>query len=161
MSAKKAVTYSRKVGADKQRGNSAKKAKNRPTGKPFGKGNPHAFKPGQSGNPAGRPKSRTLSEAYRAWLSQPSEKDPARTNADALAEVVGRAALKGDLFAVREITDRVEGRPRQAIDLSIDEKKRELVNNAIAQLQAEAEIERDEAVERLKAITPEISEWVN
>ena len=58
---------SRKVkgdkGADKQRGSSAR-------GKPFEPGNPHAWKPGESGNPAGRPKSITLSEALRRELAK-------------------------------------------------------------------------------------------
>ena len=53
------------------------------------RGNPANLKPwpkGVSGNWAGRPKGvRYLSEAYRAWLSQPSEQDPERTNADVLA----------------------------------------------------------------------------
>jgi hypothetical protein len=36
----------------------------------FTKDTPTAFKPGQSGNPAGRPKSITLSEAIRLQLAQ-------------------------------------------------------------------------------------------
>jgi hypothetical protein len=35
----------------------------------------HKFKPGQSGNPKGRPKSITLSEAYRKMLAQVDEAD--------------------------------------------------------------------------------------
>src|SRR5262245_3793132 len=101
--------------------NSAKAAR---PGKPFEKGNEHAFKPGQSGNPGGRPKSKHISEAYRRWLAQPCESDPEMTNADAIADVVGRAALKGDLWAVKEITDRVEGRARQPIDINEDERER-------------------------------------
>jgi hypothetical protein len=49
---------------DKQWNNNGKR---RPDGK-FAPGHDLGFKPGESGNPLGRPKSRTLSEAYRAKL---------------------------------------------------------------------------------------------
>jgi len=155
MAAKK--TASNKARTDKQTGSTAKKTR----GKPFEKGHKYAWKSGQSGNPAGRPKSRTLSEAYREALRQPLPGDPSRTYADAVAETLCRDAVAGNVIAAKELADRTEGRPRQAIEISIEEKKRELVNNAIAALMAEVGIERDEAVEQLKSITPEISEWVN
>src|SRR5688572_1222656 len=44
--------------------------KKKARGKPFAKGNEFAFKPGQSGNPAGRPKVRTLSDTYRTCLAE-------------------------------------------------------------------------------------------
>lgn len=133
-----------------------------PRGRPFSKGNTAGFKPGQSGNPAGRPKGvRYLSEAYRAWLSQPSEKDPEHTNADMVAEIVGRAALNGDLLAVKEITDRTEGRARQAIDLNGDPEKLSLIERTIATLMEQQNMSRDEAVEYLSTLKPEISQWIN
>ncbi|HEX7176891.1 MAG TPA: DUF5681 domain-containing protein [Pyrinomonadaceae bacterium] len=47
----------------------------RPDGK-FAEGNKlgRRFRPGQSGNPKGRPKSITLSEAYRKLLAQVDER---------------------------------------------------------------------------------------
>lgn len=143
---------------DKQRGEQPKQ----PRGRPFQKGNTVGFKPGQSGNPAGRPKGvRYLSEAYRAWLSQPSEEDPGRTNADMVAEVVGRAALKGDLFAIKELTDRTEGRARQAIELKGEPERLSLIERTIAALMERQSMSREEAVEYLSTLKPEISQWIN
>jgi hypothetical protein len=86
----------------------------------FTKDAPTAFKPGQSGNPAGRPKSITLSEAFRRQLSQPVLNDPhGRTYAELIAARVCVAAANGDVAAAREIADRTEGKPKQAIDVDM------------------------------------------
>ena len=78
------------------------------------------FKPGQSGNPAGRPKSITLSEAFRRQLSQPMPDDPeGRTFAEVIAERMCVAASGGDVSAAREIADRTEGKPRQSVDVDM------------------------------------------
>ena len=83
----------------------------------FTKDTPTAFKPGQSGNPAGRPKSITLSEAIRLQLAQTFSED--RTYAEEIALVLCAAAVKGNVNAAREIADRTEGKPKQAIDLDV------------------------------------------
>lgn len=75
--------------------------------------------------------------------------------------MIGRAALDGDISAAKEIADRVEGRPRQAMDLSVEEQKRKMVENAIEALMADAGIGRDEAIEYLARLTPEIKVWIN
>ncbi len=86
----------------------------------FTKDTPTAFKPGQSGNPAGRPKSITLSEAFRRQLSQPMPDDPeGRTFAEVIAERTCVAASGGDVSAAREIADRTEGKPRQSVDVDM------------------------------------------
>jgi hypothetical protein len=87
----------------------------------FTKDTPTAFKPGQSGNPAGRPKSITLSEAFRRQLSQPMPDDPeGRTFAEVIAERMCVAASGGDVSAAREIADRVEGKPKQSVNLDMN-----------------------------------------
>ena len=59
-------------------------------------GEPYRWKPGQSGNPGGRPKTAKLSEAYRAKLTAIVTGDSeGRTYAEAIADVLARRALQG------------------------------------------------------------------
>jgi hypothetical protein len=81
-------------------------------------GKPHQWKKGQSGNPLGRPKSKTLSDAYRSKLEEPVPNDPeGRTWAELIAEAQIRDAVRGNVQAAREIAARTEGRARQAIEI--------------------------------------------
>jgi Family of unknown function (DUF5681) len=76
------------------------------------------FKPGQSGNPAGRPK-KLLTEAYHAILSKKFPGDPKkRTFAELIAESMAKEAIKGKPQAAIEIADRTEGKTTQAHELS-------------------------------------------
>jgi hypothetical protein len=102
----------KRIVTDKQRKNSEAKDRKLANLKPF--------KPGQSGNPEGRPKSITLSEAYRKQLAQPVPGDKeGRTFAEVIASRVVVAAAMGDVGAAREIADRTEGKPRQALDVDM------------------------------------------
>ena len=69
------------------------------------------WRKGQSGNPGGRPKS-VISEATRDWLKLV---DPriGKTNAELVAQALGKKALKGDTGAYCAIRDTTEGRPAQ------------------------------------------------
>lgn len=90
------------------------------------RGNPnikqHAFKPGQSGNPGGRPKRmRTLiSLAISDSLAEKANDD--RTYADLIGEKIVKEAATGEnwLPAAKEALDRTEGKPAQAIKLDAD-----------------------------------------
>jgi hypothetical protein len=76
------------------------------------------FKPGQSGNPGGRPKIAPFSRACRELLEKPVPDDPeGRTYAEAIARTLAEKALAGDIRAAQEIADRAEGRARQAIEI--------------------------------------------
>ena len=80
-------------------------------------GKAHRWKKGQSGNPSGRPRSKTLSDAYKNKLQEPVPNDPeGRTWAELIAEAQVRDAVRGNVQAAREIADRTEGRARQAIE---------------------------------------------
>ena len=74
-------------------------------------GEAHRWKPGQSGNPGGRPKTASLSQACRAVLDKivPGDREKC-TYAQAIAERLADLAVKGHLGAVRELGDRTEGR---------------------------------------------------
>jgi hypothetical protein len=78
------------------------------------------FQKGVSGNPNGRPKSLTLSEAFRRQLSQPVPgASDGRTFAEVIALQLCVAAARGDVSAAREIADRSEGKPRQSVDVDM------------------------------------------
>jgi hypothetical protein len=80
-------------------------------------GKSYQWKKGQSGNPSGRPKSKTLSNAYRNKLEEVVPNDPeGRTWAELIAEAQVRDAVRGNVQAAREIADRTEGRAHQAIE---------------------------------------------
>lgn len=87
----------------------------------FTKDTPTAFKPGQSGNPKGRPKSVTLSEALRLELAKANPKgDGDETYAETIASVLVKNAATGNILAAKEIADRTEGKPKQAVDMNMN-----------------------------------------
>ena len=83
------------------------------------------WKPGQSGNPKGRPKSITFSEACRKALAE-AEGD--ETVAEVLAKAAIEFARKGSAQHLKEINDRVEGKARQPIDVSVTDPKEQLAS---------------------------------
>ena len=72
------------------------------------------WKPGQSGNPKGRPKGTGLTDRLRKIL----ERDDGRA-AQALVEVAVREALKGDFRFWDRIYDRMDGPVKQQIEASM------------------------------------------
>ena len=79
------------------------------------------FQPGCSGNPGGRPR-KDISEAYERLAVQEYPRDrQGRTYAERLAEAQFQAAIGGSTRAAREITDRLEGKPMQRLELDSTE----------------------------------------
>ena len=74
-----------------------------------------SYKPGQSGNPAGRPKMPDLSEAIAKILNE--EKD-GKTALDAILAALRAKAAKGDVRAAQELLDRGYGKSSQPIEHS-------------------------------------------
>lgn len=76
------------------------------------------FKPGQSGNPRGRPRrGKTLTESVKRVLREPHTEG--KTKGEALADVLVELALdEKSIPAIKEIFDRLEGRAPQALELS-------------------------------------------
>ena len=99
--------------AENSVGNSGKPRRGNPE-----KIKPYRFRPGQSGNPGGRPKN-LLTEAYRDVLERRVPGDPeGRTFAQAIAFAVAREAVRGNIRAAVEIADRTEGKAMQGVQMS-------------------------------------------
>jgi hypothetical protein len=77
------------------------------------------FKPGETGNPAGRPKRTKLTEALTAKMAEIAPEAVEETIAERVAQALIDEALKGNVQAIREIGDRTEGKPRQTLDADL------------------------------------------
>ena len=85
---------------------------------PNKKGLMPAWKPGQSGNPSGRPHTKPISDRY-AYVAEETLPEsiqrklklgPGATYGDAIALLTFHAALEGDIAATREIREAIEGK---------------------------------------------------
>jgi hypothetical protein len=77
------------------------------------------FAPGQSGNLKGRPKrGQSFADALRLALKERAEGGGLKLRAVATALV--DKAMAGDVGAIREIADRLDGRPKSAVDAKVD-----------------------------------------
>lgn len=79
-----------------------------------------AFQPGQSGNPGGRPKDKPFREALRMELAALGEDDPKALRGLA-RKLLATAAADDGLQAIREVADRLDGKPALAIKNDEDE----------------------------------------
>jgi hypothetical protein len=72
----------------------------------------HRFQPGQSGNPGGRPKARSITTVLRERLDEAiaGDKD-VRAAVERLVEAVLKQAIAGDLKALALLLERTEGPP--------------------------------------------------
>lgn len=71
------------------------------------------FKPGQSGNPNGRPhKEYSITEAFRKMLGANPE------TKKLLVDRILKSALDGDMAAAKMIWQYMDGMPKQAMDLT-------------------------------------------
>lgn len=98
-------------------GNSAENSAKPRRGNPA-KTEPYRFKPGQSGNPSGRPKCH-FTDAIRDLAGEIVKEDKLKRTHVALA-VLGmyKEAIKGNVQAFSVLADRTEGKPMQAHEVS-------------------------------------------
>lgn len=75
------------------------------------------FKPGESGNPAGRPKgTKNMSTILKEMLELEIEVDGVKiTQKDAIIKKLIQKSTAGELSAIQEIFDRTEGKAKQEI----------------------------------------------
>jgi hypothetical protein len=76
------------------------------------------FKPGETGNPNGRPKRTALTDSLRAQLQEEMPNADGKTIADALARKLLSLALGGDLQAISLVFDRTEGKAPISLDVT-------------------------------------------
>jgi hypothetical protein len=74
-----------------------------------------AFEKGQSGNPGGRPKEKPFRDALRQELAALGNDDPKSLRS--LARRLLEKASAGDdsMAAIKEVADRLDGKPAQAV----------------------------------------------
>ena len=98
--------------------NAINNAKQQPRVKKVGGVTGRGFMPGKSGNPKGRPPVRGLLNALRSAVAEPAS-DGATVEQE-LVRVLILEALKGRnrLAAIQTIFDRLEGKPKQQLDLN-------------------------------------------
>lgn len=70
------------------------------------------FEPGKSGNPGGKPKSKPFKDALNLAILR-TEGD--KTKLARIAEALVDKAAGGDVPAIREVADRLDGKPTQEI----------------------------------------------
>ena len=111
------------------------------------------WKPGQSGNPGGRPKRRLLDEALEDLLGS-NDSQAARD----VAVTLLKKARKGDIRAIQLLAERTQGKPMRAIEISgpeggalvldrmtdeqLDERLNELLSTLLADHELRNKIQR-------------------
>ena len=75
------------------------------------------FKKGQSGNPGGRSSEKPFADALRMEIADAGEDHKALRG---VARKLIEQAEGGDIRAIRELADRLDGKPMQAVEASVD-----------------------------------------
>ena len=75
---------------------------------------------GTSGNPGGKPRTKLLTSHIAALLEQEAPKSNGRTWAAVIAEALLKKARKGDVRAITELANRLEGKPVQAVAMDMN-----------------------------------------
>jgi ribosomal protein L17 len=91
------------------------------------------FKQGKSGNPKGRPKKgETLTDLLREKIEIPKTTREKLTRKEKIIEKLITLAEAGDLSALKYLFDRIDGRPKESIELTdsaIDTRLREIMTH--------------------------------
>jgi Family of unknown function (DUF5681) len=80
------------------------------------------WKKGQSGNPLGRlPGEKQFADQLRIVLAEPVDKNDPKSvrKMRRIAEKLVECAMKGEGWAISQVADRIDGRPKQESDFSI------------------------------------------
>ena len=74
---------------------------------------PYQFKPGESGNPAGRPKNALTIKNALGRMADEIPEDSEKPRHELLSEYCWAQALKGDRWFIQFVTEHKEGKPSQ------------------------------------------------
>jgi Family of unknown function (DUF5681) len=80
------------------------------------------WKKGQSGNPLGRlPGEKQFADQLRIVLAEPVDKNDPKSvrKMRRIAEKLAECALNGDPWAIAQVADRIDGKPKQESDVSV------------------------------------------
>jgi hypothetical protein len=80
------------------------------------------WKKGQSGNPLGRlPGEKQFADQLRIVLAEPVDKNDPQSvrKMRRIAEKLVECAMKGEGWAISQVADRIDGRPKQESDFSV------------------------------------------
>lgn len=75
---------------------------------------------GVSGNPGGRPKKKLITDELERLLKQEAPEATGKSWATVIAEALLNQARRGDVRAITELANRIEGKPLQPVELSGD-----------------------------------------
>lgn len=113
----------------------------------FTKGNGHRWKPGHSGNAAGRRDA--LTDTLRRKLQEPHDRD--RTRQEAVVDALINEAASGSVRAADLIWQRLEGRLGSTIDLNVSRSEFEKYQRMVDELQ-EIALTKGTPISRAKAV---------
>lgn len=120
------------------------------------------FMPGKSGNPGGRPKgSVKISAAYERSLARLVSGDPeGRTYAQFIADKNVELAAQGNIAAIKEVTDRVEGKAPHTVEINHGDLKRSRWARLVDDLCEKYGKPREQVIEDLIEREPSAAEWL-
>ena len=78
------------------------------------------WKPGQSGNPGGRPRTRPFTDELTRLLEHDAPNANGKSWAMVIAEALLRKARKGDVRAFSVLVNRIEGKPHQSVVVDVN-----------------------------------------
>lgn len=85
-----------------------------------------SYKPGQSGNPKGRPKKEWTWSGVLKEIAERKDVKTKKQYKTLAGEALFREVLKGNIAAIKEFGDRLEGKPAQSVFVGdIEEKERQ------------------------------------
>lgn len=120
------------------------------------------FKPGQSGNPGGLPKGTPkVSIALMKLLAgDAAEAFTAKSRAESIALALFNRANTGDVAAIREISDRTEGKSPATLTVNHDQAKAARYARLADELSARYDKPRDEVVRDIIEQEPEAAQYL-